>query len=441
MHTVRPDDKTRDAASMRASSPAPSSAGEKPEGLSISTDRISVASLESSDDPDIPALLEPYRTLSDDYVASQPTPKEQKQARERQKRRERRRADLDKRLERHSKKHPTSSPEEVFRAVFPKVERKRTKRKRPIGSILIMLFGALLLAFPIVSDLYANWQAEQAITSYTQQIASMTQEEKDAMMAKAIAYNHRLAGESLPDDADIDGVDYYDILDTTGTGIMGAVMIECIGVNQPIYHGTEEDTLMAGVGHLEGSSFPIPTGASNAAIAGHTGMPGQRMFDELVDLEPGDKLHVKILDRDTWYQVIDSEVVDPDQKNTFAPEHGRDLLTLITCTPYGINDHRLLVHCERIDVSQNQTDFGVVTEDKISKYVNLRTLPVMITVALLLFGVIWKLLKTLRKKTGKRKKEEEERARRKAEEMERAISVGGRMYAEHVSLGTSPEEG
>lgn len=437
MHVIRPDDNPRNSASRGNDvSALRDDAPSRPDSLS-STEESEDKAFQvpaSSDDEEIPALLEPYCPISDEYVAEQPTAKARKKAREKQKRRAKRRAQLDKQLDGYSQKHPEASPEEVFRAVFPRVEKKRTKKKRPIGSILVMLFGALLLAFPIVSDLYANWQAEQSITSYTQVVESMTQEEKDAILAKAISYNHRLAEEFTPDDGDLDDVGYYDILNTTQTGIIGAIVIECIGVNQPIYHGTDENTLMAGVGHLEGTSFPLPTGSTHAAIAGHTGMPGQRMFDELVDLEPGDKLHIKVLDKDTWYQVLDSEVVNPDQKNTFAPEPGRDLLTLITCTPYGINDHRLLVHCEKIEqTAQDQTDFGVITEDKISKYVNLRTIPVMITVLLLLFGLIWKIMKGLRGRKKSNKQARDEKRRQRAQELEEAILVGGRRYAARLS--------
>lgn len=332
--------------------------------------------------------------------------KQAKQEAKREKRARARQREYDKALSKYRRRHKKKSEQECREAVDRKMEKKKKRARRPIGSIMLMIFGALLLAFPIISDLHASWLASQAITSYTSTIESMSQEEKDLMMAQALAYNNRLSGTTTDADIDIDHVAYDDILNTTGTGIIGSVVIDCIGVNQPIYHGTDESTLMNGVGHMEGTSIPFETGATHAAIAGHTGMPGQRMFDELVDLEPGDIVKIRIMDTETWYEVKSSEVVDPDMTATFTPEIGKDALTLITCTPYGINDHRLLVHCEAVPArDQNQSDFGIVNEDKLSKYINLRTIPVIITVTLLICGIFWRIAKKLRQ--CKRKKIEQ----------------------------------
>lgn len=359
--------------------------------------------------------------------------KQAKKDRQKEKRRAKRQKEHGKFASKYLRRHPEASPEDACAYADAKMEKKKKRRRRPIGSIILMVFGALLLAFPIISDLHASWVASQAITSYTSTIESMSQDEKDLMLGQARAYNNRLSSTSSPDDCNIDGIHYDDILDTTGTGIMGAVVIECIGVNQPIYHGTKENTLMSGVGHLEGSSFPFETGATHAAIAGHTGMPGQRMFDELVDLEPGDIVKVKILDTETWYEVRSSEVVDPNMTTTFSPEVGHDYLTLITCTPYGINDHRLLVHCEAVPSrDQSQSDFGVVNVDKLSKYINLRTIPVIITVILVLCGIFWRITKKLR---IRRKKKKQERAAKKAAEQD-AGSKEGENQASTSSSGT-----
>lgn len=339
--------------------------------------------------------------------ATVPSYKERKKAKQqakkeklREKNRTARQKAFDKAYAKRRHKRPDESEETTREKVEKQLDKKRKRKRRPTGSIMLMVIGALFLLFPIISDLYASYQASQAITSYTQSVESMSEDERALMLAQGIAYNNRLSGNTTEDDVDIEGLGYEDILDTTGTGIMGSITIDCIGVNQPVYHGTEEDTLMSGTGHLEGTSFPLPTGATYAAIAGHTGMPGQRMFDELVDLEPGDLVKVSILNRDTWYAVQSSEVVDPNMTTSFFPEEGHDYLTLITCTPYGINDHRLLVHCEKTDppYEQGQNDFGIVSEDKLSKYLNMRTLPVIVAV---LFAMVLVVL-NIGKKVSKR---------------------------------------
>lgn len=365
------------------------------------------ASLQSAEpSPDAQSSDIPLRSADVPPSSRRDEKKARKQAKTdaaREKRRAARQKDYDKALAKYRRRHKDKTEQECRDAVDAKMEKKRKRARRPVGSIMLMVFGALLLAFPIVSDLHASWLASQAITSYTSTIESMSAEEKDAMMAQALSYNHRLAGIATEEDIQAGQVPYEGILNTTGTGIMGSVTIDCIGVNQPIYHGTDESTLMSGVGHMEGTSFPMASGGTHAAIAGHTGMPGQRMFDELVDLEPGDVVKVRLLDTETWYAVSSSEVVDPTMTATFVPEAGVDELTLITCTPYGINDHRLLVHCEAIPPQdQDQSDFGIANEDKLSKYINLRTIPIIVTVLLAICGILWRITKKLRSRRKKR---------------------------------------
>lgn len=283
----------------------------------------------------------------------------------------------------------------------------RVKRKRrPIVPIILMIFGVVLLVFPIISDLYASYIASQAVTSYTQRVDEISAEDRERMIAEAIAYNHRLAG--IYDDADtlFANVRYHDILDPFANGVMGTVEIECIGVTQPIYHGTSDSVLMAGAGHMEGSSFPLRTGGSHAAVAGHTGMPGQRMFDEVKDLEPGDIVKVSILDRVTIYQVDSSEVVSPEWRSSFDAPEGEDWLTLVTCTPYGINDHRLLVHCKAVTEEKQQELAENPGSDKLSKFINMRTLPVIATVLVALTSAIVSLVRALMRRNAKNGKQE-----------------------------------
>lgn len=330
--------------------------------------------------------------------------KEQKRAAEKEKILRKREEDLSRKVDKYLRGHPDADPEQVRKDFAEKARAKRAKKrkKKPLGSIALMLIGFLLLAFPIISDLHASWVAANAITSYTTTVEQYSEEDKAKMFSYAYAYNRALLGAYEEGDPSLDGVEYEDILDVATGGIMGSIEIDSIGVNQPIYHGTEDNVLMSGTGHMEATSFPLPMGGSHAAIAGHTGMPGQRMFDELVDLEPGDLVKINILDTTTVYQVDGSEVVEPDYVFSFRPERGEDLLTLITCTPYGINDHRLLVHCHAIGDAQS-LDWGEIYEaDKFSKYLNLRTLPMIITVGIAICAILFGVIKRKRKKKKKK---------------------------------------
>lgn len=314
-------------------------------------------------------------------------------------------------LARYKKHHPNDPESKAIEYADSKTN-KKLSNSRSAGSMILLLIGTILLGFPIVSDLYANYLASQSIETYSQSVESMTQEDRDHLFAEAIAHNHRLANIHDDNDVNIEDKDYHDILDVTGTGIMGYIEISCIGVRQPIYHGTEDNVLMAGVGHMDNSSFPVESGTSHAAIAGHTGMPGQRMFDELVALEPGDMVKISILDRTYYYDVVSSRVVEPNEKNFAELEDGKDLLTLITCTPYGINDHRLLVECELAQYQEaNDTISGIAQLDKISKYLNLRTLPVIIVVVIIILSIIVNAGKKLRKRKKKKQQEKDKQNR------------------------------
>lgn len=288
------------------------------------------------------------------------------------------------------------------------IEKRKRKARRLIVPIILMIFGVALLVFPIISDLYASYIASQAVTSYTQRVDEISAEDRERMIAEAIAYNHRLVG--IYDDADTPfaNVRYQDILDPFANGVMGTVEIECIGVTQPIYHGTSDSVLMAGAGHMEGSSFPLRTGGSHAAVAGHTGMPGQRMFDEVKDLESGDIVKVSILDHVTIYQVDSSEVVSPEWRSSFDAPEGEDWLTLVTCTPYGINDHRLLVHCKAVTEERQQELAETPGSDKLSKFINMRTLPVIAIVLVALASAIMSLVRALMRRKAKNGKQEKE---------------------------------
>jgi sortase A len=191
--------------------------------------------------------------------------------------------------------------------------------------------------------------------------------------------------------------DYNSILDISGTGIMGYVTIEKLGVELPIYHGTSEGVLQVAAGHLEGSSLPVGGEGTHSVLSAHRGLPSARLFTNLDKMEAGDTFTVTVLDRKLTYQVDQIKIVEPQEINNLIIEEGKDYCTLMTCTPYGINSHRLLVRGERI--SQEESG-NFVTAD--GYLVNTSAVAIVVAIILLfwiLLGLlIWQRFSWKRKK-------------------------------------------
>ena len=215
--------------------------------------------------------------------------------------------------------------------------------------VLVFLVGLGVMLYPTVSDAVNRAHQTRAVMDYTSSVEKMSQQDFSDWFQKAEAYNEALAEdpealylpESLPD--------YGSTLDVTGTGIMGYLSIPKINVSLPIYHGTEESVLQIGVGHLEGSSFPIGGESTHAVLSAHRGLPSSRLFTDLDQLKEGDTFEVTVLDRVLTYEIDNISIVLPQEAEGLLVKEGEDLVTLMTCTPYGINSHRLLVRGRRID--------------------------------------------------------------------------------------------
>ena len=238
-----------------------------------------------------------------------------------------------------------------------KEEKKRKKKKEKkngrisfstILLVLILLAGIGVLAYPSVSDWWNSMHATQAIASYVGAVEGMTKEEKEAIIDAAREYN-----EGLPDGANF-GLDdeeyarYASILDITGTGIMGYVQIPSIGVNLPVYHGTDESVLQIAVGHVAGSSFPVGGERTHGVLSGHRGLPSAKLFSDLDKLIEGDIFTVTVLDETLTYEVDQIRIVLPEETDELAIVPEKDYNTLVTCTPYGVNSHRMLIRGHRI---------------------------------------------------------------------------------------------
>ena len=224
--------------------------------------------------------------------------------------------------------------------------------KKHLSTILLVLLffvGLSVVLYPTVSDWWNQRHASRAIASYDETAQSLTPENTDACFAAADDYNARLAADpdAFYDPEKIAG--YEDTLNISGTGIMGYITIDKINVQLPIYHGTSDSVLQVGVGHLEGTSLPVGGASTHCVLSAHRGLPSAVLFTNLDRLEAGDTFTVTVLDRLLTYEVDQISIVLPEQVQDLLITDGQDYMTLMTCTPYGINTHRLLVRGRRVE--------------------------------------------------------------------------------------------
>ena len=222
---------------------------------------------------------------------------------------------------------------------------------------IIFLAGLSLLLYPFVANQWNNYRQKQLISSYEQTVSEKDAAHEidyDAELQKAEAYNEALLPSILPDSfavaaaSDKEDQSYMDALNIAGDEMMGIVEIPKIDIKLPIYHTTDENVLKQAAGHLEGSSLPIGGKSTHAVISAHRGLPSASLFTDLDQLEAGDTFQITVLDRVLVYEVTQTEVVLPEELNGLTAETDKDQVTLVTCTPYGVNSHRLLIHGERV---------------------------------------------------------------------------------------------
>ena len=230
----------------------------------------------------------------------------------------------------------------------------RTKKKSGIPFtlilILILIAGLGLILYPTFSDWWNSFHQSRAIASYVQTVANLDKEDYDRMLQEAQAYNRSLLTKSNRYIfSEEDKEEYNSILDVTGTGIMGYVEVPSIGISLPIYHGTEEAVLQTAIGHIEGTSFPVGGIGTHCAVSGHRGLPAARLFTDIDQLKEGDTFLLQVLDRTLTYEVDQIRIVLPTELQDLEIDPQEDYCTLITCTPYGVNTHRLLVRGKRIE--------------------------------------------------------------------------------------------
>lgn len=229
------------------------------------------------------------------------------------------------------------------------------KRLTTVILLLVLLTGLSLLLYPTFSDYWNSFHQSRAIASYTAQVEEMDPADYEAMWNAAAEYNQRL----LADTGDryrmteAEEEEYESLLDVTGTGVMGYVEIPKLKTSLPIYHGTDAAVLQIAIGHLAGSSLPVGGEGTHCVLTGHRGLPSAKLFTNLDEMVEGDTFSLHVLDQTLTYEVDQIRVVEPQELDDLEIEEGKDYCTLVTCTPYGVNSHRLLVRGHRIADQQN----------------------------------------------------------------------------------------
>ena len=244
------------------------------------------------------------------------------------------------------------------------------KRIRVIFCVIIFMTGLGIASYPFISNMVAQRHASQVVKDYETNVEEMDEEKIDAMKEAAKKYNEQLSNVVSVDDENENneqGESYVDLLNIGES--LGYITIPKIDVNLPIYNGTSQDVLSKGVGHMEQSSYPLGGESTHCVLTGHRGLPSAVLFTDLDKLEIGDEFYLHVLDEILAYKVDQIKVVEPNESGDLEIIDGKDYCTLVTCTPYAINSHRLLVRGERTEYkgeqdkqTKNQMQTGALTK-------------------------------------------------------------------------------
>ena len=271
---------------------------------------------------------------------------------------------------------------------------KKKRRIRVIDLLILTVFlvGLCVMLYPTVSDYINRIQVAKVLKNYQQTVREITPEDYSGIFEKARDYNRRLKENKNPFGGAIKTKGYEETLQFGSTGIMGYVMIEKIRVRLPFYHGTEEEVLQRAIGHVEGSSVPIGEKGDHAVLSAHRGLPSAKLFTDLPELVIGDEFIVTVLDKEMVYEVDQILTVLPDSPEAFEalkPVPGEDLVTLMTCTPYGVNTHRLLVRGHRTgDVVHEEVQGGSGDSSENGSSFD-RYVPYVAAAAVVIFLALW----------------------------------------------------
>lgn len=275
----------------------------------------------------------------------------------------------------------------------------KSKKSTTIILLLVFFAGLSLLLYPTVSDWWNSFHQSRAIAGYAEAVAELDDERYAELWDAAVAYNTALPGREhrfSPDEAEHEL--YESLLNANGSGIMGYIEIPAIGVSLPIYHGVEDTVLQIAIGHIEGTSLPVGGEGTHCVVSGHRGLPSAKLSTDLDKLVEGDIFMLRVLDEVLTYEVDAIHIVEPQEVELLEIEPGEDLCTLVTCTPYGINSHRLLVRGHRVD---NVESAGAVRVTADAMQIDPILVAPAVAAPILLILFIWLLISTRRGGRGK----------------------------------------
>ena len=290
--------------------------------------------------------------------------------------------------------------------------------KRKISGILfglMFLLGFAILIYPTVSNQWNTYRQNQLISSYEELIGKMAEEDFTKEWEKANAFNDTIIHNNIFGDVfgengdDIKNTEYWQILNVGNDGVMGYVSIPKINVKLSIYHGTADDVLQTGIGHLNGTKLPIGGESTHSVLAAHRGLPSARLFTDIDQLERGDMFYIHVLDETLAYQVDQIlDMVDKDDNETLQKalqiEEGQDYVTLFTCTPYGVNSHRLLVRGTRVPYNGEEEIESTAAESMLKSIQNYYMIYLILGLSVTLLVIL--LMKFLIKPGKKKQKKE-----------------------------------
>lgn len=283
-------------------------------------------------------------------------------------------------------------------------EKNKQIKKNPftiLVPIILFIIGAGIFLYPAISNFITSMNHDEVIHTYAAKVSEFSQEEMDAMWNDAIIYNDNLAGDPLHDpfvagSGYVIPDNYNEVLNPNGDGVMCSIEIPKIDVYLPVYHGTSEEVLAKGAGHIEATSLPIGGLNRHSVISAHRGLPSSLLFTRLDELEKGDIFNIHVLDEIHSYEVDQIEVILPEELSSLRAEPDKDLITLLTCTPYGVNTHRLLVRGHRVEYVEPQDD--VNDDGPIPSWLQEYMLSILIGIILVLIICIIFVLRVMRKR-------------------------------------------
>ena len=237
------------------------------------------------------------------------------------------------------------------------------KKLSTVLLIVTFVAGLSLLLYPVVSNYWNTLHASRAVATYVEKVQSMGESEREKMLQEAIEYNKKLTVDNQRlHISPSQKKEYESILNVDGNGMIGYIEIPNVNITLPIYHGTDDTVLQIAVGHLDWTSLPVGGTSTHCVLSGHRGLPSAKLFTNLDQVKEGDTFVIRVLDEVLTYEVDKIRIVEPAAVDDLMIENGKDYCTLVTCTPYGVNSHRLLVRGHRVE---NESEAIRVTSEAI----------------------------------------------------------------------------